>query len=238
MAGLALAQLAGCATPEALETILPERGEVVSGSLVLPQTRMPLPEGRWTVIGQRTVYNDIYKINADVLLIQTKINELGRPEISDMLSISTNLQPGAGGFENICTPDELRRALYRQVTSDRLLRQDCWSIDHMEMSFSEEQLRENQDLAEARDYVRIHEILVPINMVFVKHRLSDAYNYLTIWRFYNPDLAGIPQTRYGAYEKSDWHKDHIGNFPRKQAYIEQLKQIAARWQAELRGAFF
>lgn len=230
--------IGACATPQQLETILPRQGETISTQLVLPRTRLPLPDGEWTVVGRRTYYNDIHRVNADLLLIRTAVNEFGKEEISDLLSISTNLEPGAGGFENICTGEITARFLFTGVESGRTLRQDCWGVEHMEMSFSEAQLRENRDLAEARDYLRNNGILVPIIMVFAKHRLSDAYNYLTVWRFHNPDLAGIPQTRYADYERSDWHKDNIGDFPDKQAYAQRLWREAERWQGELRRVFF
>jgi hypothetical protein len=231
--------LAGaCAGPDQLETVLPRQGETVSGDLVLPRIRLPLPDGEWTVIGRQTYYNDIYRVNADLLLIRTTINEFGEQEVSDLLSISTNLEPGAGGFENICTGEVTARFLLAGIESDRILSQDCWGIDHMEMSFSEEQIRENRDLAEARDYLRSNGILVPINMIYAKHRLSDAYDYLTIWRFFNPDLAGIPQTRYADHERSDWHKDNIGGFPDKRVYAERLGRQAESWQGELRRGFF
>ncbi len=231
--------LGACASPDALlDTALPRQGETVSGSLDLTRTRLPLPEGQWIVIGRRTFYNDIYRINAELLLIRTAANEFGQTEISDMLSLSTNLQRGVGGFQNLCTPEITGRYLHAVIDSDRVLRQDCWVIEHMEMSFTEEQIRENRDLAEARDYVRDNRILVPINMVYAKHRLSDAENYLTVWRFSNPDLAGITQTHYGDYQRSDWHKANIGRFPDKLAYVEQLKRSASSWQEELRLAFF
>lgn len=234
-----LALLVGaCATPDRLETTLPRQGDTVGGQLVLPRIRLPLPAGEWTVIGRQTYYNDIYRVNADLLLIRTALNEFGKREISELLSISTNLEPGAGGFENICRDEFTARFLIRDIESERILRQDCWGIEHMEMSFSEAQLRENRDLAEARDYLRANGILVPINMVFAKHRLSDATNYLTVWHFHNPDLAGIAQTRHADYERSDWHKDNIGGFPDKQAYAQRLAREAERWQDELRRVFF
>lgn len=235
---LAVLLVGACATPERLETTLPRQGDTVGEQLVLPRIRLPLPAGEWTVIGRRTYYNDIYRVNADLLLIRTATNEFGKEEISELLSISTNLEPGAGGFENICRDEVTARFLIRDIESERILRQDCWGIEHMEMSFSEAQIRENRDLAEARDYLRANGILVPINMVFAKHRLSDASNYLTVWYFHNPDLAGLAQTRHADYERSDWHKDNIDDFPDKRAYAQRLAREAERWQGTLRGVFF
>lgn len=235
---LAVLLAGGCATPAALKKQLPQQGDVISGVLPLPHVDVPLPEGPWTVVGRFTYYNNLKRVNADILLIQVERDELGKNEINAMLSISTNLETGYRGFENICTPQALQRALYAKVTAARDWRQDCWSIDYQEMSFSQAFVTKNRDVAEARKYVRQHGILVPIDMVYVKHRLSNVYNYLTIWRYFNPDLAGVPQTRFGGYEKSDWNKNNIGHFPRKQAYIEQLKGIATAWQARLRAAFF
>lgn len=72
------------------------------------------------------------------------------------------------------------------------------------------------------DFIRREGVSVPVNLLSVTFAGASRGRVLQVDYFFNPDLEGIPQSRSGRFEDSDWNRANIGRYPKKIAYVNSL----------------
>ena len=195
---------------------------------------IPLPAGEWTVSGvRRTTSEGFYSGQASApILRMVLVNPKANPSA---IYIRTTIGAGSGfgwSLHSWCR----RRDMLHRTTRINIEGgdQECWWINHIRMSRSS---RTPPEFDQAFDYARRNKIQIPINAIQVGYRLADNDGFLTLQYFFNPEAEGFAPPRRAAWSTSDWHRDRIGNDPKKVAYIDQVKDWGRAWLPKVKVGF-
>ena len=73
--------------------------------------------------------------------------------------------------------------------------------------------------------------------LLVRFWLADSKSFLLLSYLYNPRIDGIEDFGPSNWAASHWHKDNIGAYPEKAAYIKDLAAWAREWRSKVKSGF-
>ena len=196
------------------------------------KTSVPLPAGKWNLVGYSQKSNNVGKTMNSALLIQTEGNNLAR--FIDVLAPDDITQWGYLPAEFCKRTDVLH--IVRRINQDGEDggKQDCWGINHWRMT-----LGDNSDgyWLQAMNHMRNKGIRVPINALVVIYRKANMNRFVQVVYGFNPELEGFNPPNQADWSVSDWHKDRYYTDNDKVKYIQELKDWGVVWENRVVAGF-
>jgi hypothetical protein len=197
----------------------------VAGQLV------PLPNGEWLAIAHfpastpGAVESAFLAQIKDARLVGAVIVQVSRPFQSEAPGFRRAQQCSRPGLLYVNVEANLDFGL-----------QDCWTINH--------NMRGNWVQADSPPVIRaaigelgVRSVTVPNVMLSVYFRLADKARFMHAVYYFDPEAEGIASSRATLWEESDWHRDYIGQYPEKMAYVRTLRDWGETWHPQVRERF-
>ena len=190
---------------------------------------IPLPAGKWKLVGWTTEYNNVQVPHVYGLLIQEKNGLLDK-----VVRFQNTVGYAPNGYQEgkFCQRKNIHHLVVKANYNGR--EQDCWGVNHFRMTLNG---RISEDLVQARDYIVKNELTVPINFLYVHYRKASSTKLWRLDYFFNPEAEGFPPPKYADWATSDWHRDRAYMDAKKVLYIEKLKSWGTAWNETVDSAF-
>lgn len=229
---LGLAFLCGCQTTSYEPIPL---GSTVTDSFNVGGKRVPLPSGEWTVTGSSVGDTTLQNTFLRSVLVQTNGDTLTK-----MVFVSTNLDSGFDHFQRKGWVESSRckrtNMLFVKVYENEAQgNQDCWGINHRSLRFTKGDKAPYWE--ETRKYIARNKLKFPTNTVDVFFQVASETDYLLVYYYNNPEISGIPPSKYPGWAHIDWNRDRIHLHPDKEASVEELKAWGAAWHTRVKRGF-
>jgi hypothetical protein len=194
---------------------------------------VPLPPGKWIVSGSRIYYTSHDTEMVDVFLATMEPGQQG-----DVIWIKTNLvsafRPGVAGWVENSTCKRTNMLFVKAYFNEEKQGQDCWIINHRRITPSNSK---NQAIISTRNFMREHEMQLPVNTVDVRFFFANDEDLLHVTYYFNPEARGIKRPEYASWNSSDWHIDRIDEHPEKRKFATELETWGKRWYPKLKANF-
>ena len=220
--------MTGCVTPDVKETVSLEK--VYENSISLRNKTIPLPKGKWKVIGSGYQKDDAY---FEVVLMK----EIDEKQIDSFALIVTNSKHNK---YNRYYPSKYckRIDVHHVVVKNNKHRgtQDCWLINHYRMYVKPSR----PALKEAYEYLTSNKYTLPKIMINSYHRFTGRYvnsKYLEVYYYFNPEVEGFEPPTITEWSTTSWNPLQINKYPKKVAYIERMKKECAILHDQIRDGF-
>ncbi|MCG8686937.1 MAG: hypothetical protein MI892_18805 [Desulfobacterales bacterium] len=220
--------LSGCVQHESIVETNPI-GKVYEDSITIRNMKLPLPEGKWAVVGRGSAYSNNYE---EIVLNKIVDNRI-HAAVFIVRDSPTNSYTGYNPSKNLNREDILHVA----AEKDSGRGQDGWYINHIRLGFSGSLSKANK---ESLQYIKDHKLTVPGNFIEVGHILTGKYvgkKYLKYSLYLNPEIEGLKPAQSPEWGSSDWNILKINNYPEKVAYVENLKEDGGVFHNKLKKAF-
>lgn len=204
-------------------------------------TQVPLPEGKWLLVGTGTHAG---RKEISGILIRTEQTRVSRlidfyvpsgPPMQDRDSINWQ------SVYKFCSRNDVihmgESETFTSATYHKGLgfdRQHCWGINHWPMTFSGSV---PEHFLALRDYVEKNDLELPVTMITAQYRRSGRGKFMSLNYYFNPELEGFAPPQQADWLTSDWHRDRYYRDPEKRAYIEKLKKWATEWDSQVDKGF-
>ncbi|WP_020592061.1 hypothetical protein [Kiloniella laminariae] len=189
------------------------------------EVQVPLPEGRWTLVGQELTKNSAGTRFQSQILIQSQENAL-----SKFVAITASLDHSKWGYmySDFCNDNEM---LYREKNanydgSD----QDCIALVHWTVVPGDS---DDKSWIDTYDFLDTNNISVPVNALVSSYRKVSKTHYLSISYGVNPELDGFEAPVSAEWEMSKWHKSRYRRDPEKLKYVRELVDWTKNWDAKV-----
>jgi len=206
-------------------------GKTFRASMPIQGAEVPLPEGQWTVVAHMP--GALAGAVESIVLAQAKQTQLA----GLILVQSSRLAPErANGYRqwSQCSRTDILQA--KVLENENFGRQDCWTINH-NLSMEWGAAGAPNVLRAAAGDLRVRGIEMPPVMLSVYFRQADKNGMLHAIYYSNPEADGIKSTPTAIWEESDWHRQYIGQYPEKMAYLQKLRHWAESWHPRISDAF-
>lgn len=206
-------------------------GKTFQANLPIQGREVPLPGGQWTVVAHMP--GAIAGAVESIVLAQPRQTQLA----GLILVQSSRLAPDqANGYRqwSQCSRTDILHA--KVLANENFGRQDCWTINH-NLSLEWKALGAPNVLRAAAGDLSVRGIDVPPVMLSVYYRQADKNGMLHAIYFSNPVADGIKSTPTAIWQESDWHRQYIGQYPEKMAYVQKLRSWAEDWHPRIHDAF-
>lgn len=205
-------------------------GKVYEDAITLREMTLPLPEGKWVVVGRGPSDSGNY--------LQLCLNKVVDDQIhAAIFIIRDSATTEYTGYKPIKAfkRDDILYSTSKKKMSGR--GQDGWYINHIRLSFSGTKTRANK---EALQYIKDNKLVLPGNFIMTSHVFTGTSNtskFLRYSVYINPDLEGIRPTSEADWAASEWNILKINKHPEKLEYIEKTKEEGAAFHQKLKAAF-
>lgn len=227
----ALVAIVGSSVPAFADSIASEMpiGATYEGSVKVSRTQIPLPPGKWTVTALNESSNNQFNTTTTVSMLNI-VN--GR--LQGYISVSTNVDLGRNGWQthSFC----FRKDIYfLQFDSAYQREQACWGINHHIFSpTSNHSPTYGKNVQQTLAEKGIDMPKVMINTLF---RLANEHTYLNYEVLLNPEFYGFSSAGESNWASSPWHKDLIAKDPKRQQFLEQVKEQYQSFYPMLKSQF-
>lgn len=201
-------------------TVVPQASSLMGrefrDQVTLGGTRIPLPDGNWSVVA---FFRGSTPTDGDsVVLARIEQNRLQGVIAAKAGELQGNQLPTP--FPSC----ERQDYVYRETKADESGGvQRCWWINHSTGIWQSDSL-----LRAAAAELGKRGITPPTVMLNVGFRRADKSSQVTAFYYFDPTEKGISSQPL-LWKSSEWHKDRIASDPRRVEYVDQLKQWGAKW---------
>lgn len=192
-------------------------GTTYEASVPLGSRTFPLPDGRWTVVASNG--------KGRVWLAQMQGDRLSR-----WVYLSTNLQWNSGGWgrnKDICDRTDVHAAESDSNHSAKDI--ECWMLEQRGMTLGAKPDQGWVDFYRWSDNRGRPNTALSLSYYFVRNGDFFRADY-----FFNPVVAGFPETPTAEWRGSPWHVDMAAKDPKKLDYLRSLKGIGDGLLSKLR----
>jgi hypothetical protein len=185
---------------------------------------IPLPEGKWKVVGRGLTSNDSFFI---VYLFQEKPDGL----FSYLMITTESPFSSSSGFFGYKRDDNFDRTnmLYvKSISNKEGEAQEGWYINNSICHFAQDS-KTKAEIA-SKEYIKSHNLTISNDMISVTHRFASkgpGNSYLRVEYFYNPEADGFQKSTSEYWSTSPWNSIRINSDQNKVAYVEKLKKYHA-----------
>jgi hypothetical protein len=214
-------------------------GEIVENEVSFGKDKFPLPPGKFTVavIKKWTHFRDVLLVQID------EDTGVVRWKIKLMATGLTNEKYSEWVSSEMC--DESNRYFIKVKKGSK--RFACWMISHSTSEgedltrisisnnfFSKDQrvyhkMGANQGIWEKiMDYENANNINSPDMFVVSRHHYANKSRLYESEYYYNPELDGVPKPENLDWDKNEFHKNKIRNFPKHEEFLKNFIGISAK----------
>jgi hypothetical protein len=194
---------------------VPMLGGKYSGNLTIDDRTIPLLDGEWTVVARGEHKSTSGETAIDrVYLAQMNGNRLAR-----WLYVSTNRDWNKGGWnrnKDVCD----RKDVHVGSSDSNHSVQDaaCWILEHVGLTLGKDPPQSAIDFYRWSDSRGRPNTALALHYFFAKRG-----DFLVAKYYFNPVVAGFPDTPTAVWQGSPWHPDLASKDEKKLAYLRQLK---------------
>lgn len=212
-------------------------GKEVSNPLSIGKVHVPLPEGEWVVVGRHTSETGATggAHTAGGVMGTLALADILDGKLRGYIRIYTTLEyPTSPRWTK---PAECSRGNMLFVQNEELPEVYsffCWSLNHSTMHFDP---KTGNDVKETSEFFKAKNVGFPDTMLAATFYMSIGAKYLRVKYYKNPEIEGIPPSQNAIWNKNDWHKSRIHQFPDKARYAEKMKIWATGWREKVKADF-
>jgi hypothetical protein len=213
-------------------------GDTVENQVSFGKDKFPLPPGKFTVAAYKKwhEFRDVYLIQID------EITGIVRWKIKLTATGNQNEKYSSWVAGPMCD----QRNLYFLKTKKGSQRFACWSVSHSDgdgeeitrlaisnnfFSFNDRvtlKLGPYQGINELiREFDSSNNLTLPEMFVVSKHQYANKARLYESVYYYNPELDGIPEPENLEWERNEFHKQRIKNFPDHEAFLNKFISVSA-----------
>jgi hypothetical protein len=204
-----------------LRTVAP--GAKISGSFRVANRMFVVPNGEWRLLARQDTQSTSGHAGIPIPFLSAYLADIRNGRLHRAVYVHANVQqnPGAnaGGY---WTDDPCKRSdvLFKSEIKHSFYDINCAMVNHLVFA----RTTTNPLADEARKQLASQGASYPGTMISAQFTRFNPYWYMRIWYYFNPEIDGFAPSRDSSWANNDWHKDIIGQDPRKVAYVEELKQ--------------
>ncbi len=225
-AGLVALVLSACATVEPFP-----KDAVLEGSITYGAYVVPLPEGRWTVIGEQKGPSGAHMKLGRLALARFR----GDGAVDRVMTIDTVLSYGSrrgGGWmmERDCERENMH---YVKKVVNTLSERECYYVNH----FTPSAFSGGNSHARFADELRRRGVAIPANAIAAFFNQADKMNRLVVTVVFNPEAEGLPPSPDSDWTNTEWNSRNIDRYPERKAYVDKIVAWTKAWEPRYREAF-
>lgn len=222
-AALSIAALAPlCAAAEGLEKVA--MGTVVRGTADLGPRQIPLPPGDWQLIARQVHSSGGNSGANNVLIARVYLGQVEAGVLKASIHAIASLDSSPGGWtrnRSICDRTDTHFAESDRNYNTRDT--ECWILNHIGMTLGPNPLQVHVDFYRLTDDKKR-----PKTAIVNSYYLVKGFGFLEVHYGVNPELEGFEPTPTADWRGNPWHRDAVGNDPKRVAYIARMKAEGER----------
>ena len=212
-------------------------GDTVENQVSFGKDKFPLPPGKFTVAAYKKwqEFRDVYLIQID------ESTGIVRWKIKLTATGNQNEKYSSWVAGKMCD----KRNLYFLKVKKGSQRFACWSVSHSDgddeeiariaisnnfFSFNDRvtlKLGPYQGINELiREFDSSNNLALPEMFVVSKHQYANKARLYESAYYYNPELDGIPEPENLEWERNEFHKQRIKNFPDHEAFLNKFISVS------------
>ena len=213
-------------------------GDTVENEVSFGKDKFPLPPGKFTVAAYKKwhEFRDVYLIQID--------ENTGIVRWRIKLTATGNQNEKYSSW--VASPMCDQRNLYFLKVKKGSQRFACWSVSHSDgdgeeitriaisnnfFSFNDRvtlKLGSYQGINELiREFDSSNNLTLPEMFVVSKHQYANKARLYESEYYYNPELDGIPEPENLEWERNEFHKQRIKNFPKHETFLNKYISVSA-----------
>ncbi|MDC0445846.1 SHOCT domain-containing protein [Candidatus Pelagibacter sp.] len=213
-------------------------GDTVENEISFGKIKFPLPPGEFTVATYKK-----WLMFKDIMLVQIdKDTGIVRWKIKFTATGNTNTKHSSWVQSEMCK----KKNLYFLKVKKGSQKFACWSVSHSSsngeeitrsaisnnyFSFGDKvyyKIGANEGISEkVREFENQNNIKLPDMFVVSKHHYAKKARLYESEYYYNPELDGIPKSNNLNWDRNEFHKQQIRNFPKHEAFMKDYISISA-----------
>ncbi len=204
-----------------LRTITP--GAKISGNFRVANMIFVLPNGDWRLMAREDTQSTTRHAGLPIPMMRAFLADIRDGRLHRAVYVNANVEQnpraGVGGYwlDDPCNRSDV---LFKSEIKHSVVDINCAMVNHLVFA----RTTTNPLANEARKQLAAHGASYPGTMISSQFTRLNRYWFMQIWYYFNPEIDGFAPSRDSSWASNDWHKDLIGEDPRKVAYVEDIKQ--------------